>query len=221
MLAVAAYRGGPPPAPAPCLWWQRFQARRPQTGGRLDADDIGQPGFGDAIAEVGAGAVSRIRQDDVGADPARQGGTKLVKCNLRLGLEDDIVGHTGLSTPVWIVSPLMRQVQPIRDRQVDMIVCHRQADRGLAVVLFAKLPAVLPRNGNRRLALFGHAGVIDDQGPDRAVPLDDGRDMSTHCCQHRCSGPQSISISSILYDCRSLLLRGGVSVFLSVPRSHP
>ena len=35
------------------------------------------------------------------------------------------------------------------------------------------------------------------------------------------SEPPNVSISSIFYDGRSLLLHGGVSVFLSVPRSHP
>lgn len=51
-----------------------------------------------------------VGQYDFGVDPGREGGTKLVKRDLRLGLEDDIVGHAGLGAPVRVINPLMRQM---------------------------------------------------------------------------------------------------------------
>ena len=48
--------------------------------------------------------------------PGRKRGTKLVKCDLWLGLEDDIVRHACLSAPVGVISPLMRQIPAIGDR---------------------------------------------------------------------------------------------------------
>ncbi len=41
------------------------------------------------------------------------GGTKLVERDLRLGLEDDIVGQSCLGAPVRVVNPFMRQIQAI------------------------------------------------------------------------------------------------------------
>src|SRR3954453_3734012 len=93
MLGVATDRGGRTATPAPLLWRQRFHTRRPQAGRGLDADGIGKADFGDAVAEIGVVAVSRVGQCDFGVDPGRNGRTQLVKSDLRLGLEDDIVGY--------------------------------------------------------------------------------------------------------------------------------
>jgi len=43
-----------------------------------------------------------------------------------------------------------------------VIVRSRQADRDLAVILLAKLPAILPRDANRVAAFLRHAGIVDD-----------------------------------------------------------
>ena len=128
-------------------------------------------------------------QHDLGLDPGRKGGTKLVQRDLRLGLEDDIVGHARLGAPVGVISPLMRQIQAIGDRQAGVIVGRRQAHRDLAVVLLAELATILPRHADRVLAFLRHAGVIDDQGPDRAALLDDGQHAGAHRRKHRVIGP--------------------------------
>src|SRR3954465_9970039 len=79
MLGVATDRGGRTATPAPLLWRQRFHTRRPQAGRGLDADGIGKADFGDAVAEIGVVAVSRVGQCDFGVDPGRNGRTQLVK----------------------------------------------------------------------------------------------------------------------------------------------
>ena len=103
MLVVAADRGRQTAPPAALLWRQRFRAGRPQAGRGLDADGIGQTHFGDAVAEIGVVAVSRVGQNDFGVDFGRQSGTKLVKRDLRPGLED---GDACLGAPGRVVGPL-------------------------------------------------------------------------------------------------------------------
>ncbi len=125
MRGVASDRGCRPATPAPLLWRQRLHAGRPQAGGGLDADDIGKTDLGDAVAQIGVVAVSRIEQCDFGLNPGREGGTKLVKCDLWLGLEDDIVGHACLSAPSGIINPLVWQIQAIGDWQTGVIVRGR------------------------------------------------------------------------------------------------
>src|SRR3954449_7698782 len=93
MLGVATQRGGRTATPAPLLWRQRFHARRPQAGGGLDTDGIGQADLGDAVAEIGVVAVSRVGQYDFGVDPSGNGRTQLVQCDLWLGLERDMFGY--------------------------------------------------------------------------------------------------------------------------------
>jgi hypothetical protein len=83
----------------------------------------------------------------------------------------------------------MQQIQAVGDRQAGVIVGSRQAHCHLAVVLFAELTAVLPRHADRVFAFFRHAGVIDDQCPDRAAPLDDGQNTGTHRRKYRVIGP--------------------------------
>src|ERR671916_956727 len=53
------------------------------------------------------------------------------------------------------------------------MIGQRQADRDLAVVLFAELAAILTRYPDRMAAFLRKAGVVDDPGFDRAVAFDD------------------------------------------------
>src|SRR5689334_16870535 len=163
MLGVATDRGGGTATPAPLLWRQRFHARRPQAGRGLDADGIGKTDFGYAVAELGVVAVSRVGQCDFGVDPGGNGRTQLVKSDLRLGLEDDIVGYASCGTSGRIINPLMRQIEAISDRQAGVIARRGEAHRDLTIVLLTELPTVLPRHADRVLALFRDAGVVDDQ----------------------------------------------------------
>src|SRR5260370_25580915 len=91
MLDVTTDRGRPTTTPAPLLRWERFHAGRPQARRGLNANDIGQAGFGDAVAEVGVRAVSRVGQGDLRFDPGRKGCSQLVQCDLWLGLEYHVV----------------------------------------------------------------------------------------------------------------------------------
>src|SRR5260370_21753422 len=100
MLDVTTDRGRPTTTPAPLLRWERFHAGRPQARRGLNANDIGQAGFGDAVAEVGVGAVSRVGQGDLRFAPGRKCCSQLVKGDLWLGLEDDLVRHAPRSAPV-------------------------------------------------------------------------------------------------------------------------
>jgi hypothetical protein len=68
-------------------------------------------------------------------------------------------------------------------------VRRRQADRDPTIVLVAELPTILPHHADRVLALLGSAGVVDDQGPDRAALFDEGQDTGTHRREHRLIGP--------------------------------
>ncbi len=67
----------------------------------MDADDIRQAGFNEAVAEVGVGAISRVGQGDLRVKHSGERGSKLVRRDLWLGLEDDLVRHARLSAPVW------------------------------------------------------------------------------------------------------------------------
>src|SRR5207342_673444 len=96
----------------------------------------------------------------------------LIKGDLRLGAEDDILRDTCLGPSLGIVRPGLRQIEPICYRQAGVIVGHRQAHRDLAIILLTQLSAVLPRNADRMLALLREAGVADDPGADRSLPRD-------------------------------------------------
>ena len=65
-----------------------------------------------------------------------------------------------------------------------MVIGQRQRHRDLAVVLLAELAAILPRHPDRVLPLLGKAGVVDDPGLDRPVPLDRRQHHLAHLGQH-------------------------------------
>ncbi len=110
MRGVPADRRGGAALAAPWLWWQWFFARRPQAGGGLDADNIGQADFCDAVTEICVIAVSRVSQHGLCLHPGGDGGTQLVQCDLRLGLEDNLLRHAGGRTPVGGIGPFPRQL---------------------------------------------------------------------------------------------------------------
>ncbi|MDT4841812.1 hypothetical protein FQZ97_756850 [compost metagenome] len=82
--------------------------------------------------------------------------------NLRLGGERDIVWHAGFFAASRIVGPFLGQIKLIGNRKAALLCGQRQADRHLAIVLFAKLAAILARHANRMFALLGETRVIDD-----------------------------------------------------------
>src|ERR1700733_1224472 len=95
-------------APTPLFGRQGFAAGRPQGGGGLDADGVGQPDLGDAGAEVRFVAIARVGQYERGIDPGGDGLTQLIQSDLRLGLEDDIVRNACLRSSGRSVTPFMR-----------------------------------------------------------------------------------------------------------------
>ena len=156
------------------------------------------PGLGGSGAVPGAHTPSmRLHADDIGQAERRSGrsGTPC-RCHSRRrparrragcrrhGLPDlierDLAAWSGTRSRQeprpWPSlrdrSPSSRQIEPIGDRQARLIVGDRKRDRDLAIVLLAELPAILARNADRMLALLRKAGVVDDPGPDRPMPLD-------------------------------------------------
>src|SRR5882757_7524727 len=89
-----------------------------------------------------------------------------------LGLEVDVFGDACLAQTFAIPRPFLRQVQPIGHRQARMLIGKRQRYGDLAVVLLAKLTAILPRNTDRMPALLWQASIVDNPRFDRAVTLD-------------------------------------------------
>jgi hypothetical protein len=89
----------------------------------LDTDGIGKIGLSDAVTEVGVVAIARVGQNNFGDGPGSKRGSQLIQGGIRLNLDDDIGGRTGLCALNWVDDPFMRQIQPIGDRQAGMTVC--------------------------------------------------------------------------------------------------
>ena len=104
----------------------------------------------------------------------------LLKRDLRLGLEDHLLGNAGLAAAPGVPRPGLGRIKPIGDRQARGLARNRQAHGHLAVVLLAQLAAVLPRHADRVLALLGKAGVVHDPGLDRPTALNRGQDKLPH-----------------------------------------
>jgi hypothetical protein len=64
-----------------------------------------------------------------------------------------------------------------------MAIGDRQRYRGLAIVLLAELAAILPRHPHRMPTLLRKAGIIDNPGLDRAVPLQRWQHQLAHLGQ--------------------------------------
>jgi hypothetical protein len=148
-----------------------------------------QTKLGDAVTELGVDAVAGIDQHNSTWHTRQQGSADLPQRDPRLGLEGDGLRHAGLAPTGRIVGPRLGQVELVGDRQAGVVVGHRQADRDLAIVLLAELPAILPRHADRLRALLGVAGVVDDPGVDRAVLLDGWQHLAAHRGQHRLVRP--------------------------------
>jgi hypothetical protein len=106
--------------------------------------------------------VAGIGQHDTFWHAVIYGSPDLVECDLRLGRERDLLRHAGLLAPRPIIRPRLGEIEPQRDRQARMIRCNRERHGDLAVVLLAKLAAILSCHADRVLALLRDAGVVDD-----------------------------------------------------------
>ena len=172
-VGAAPNQGGWSPLAAPRLRRQWPLSGRPDTERRLHPDDIGEPEGRQAGPEAAVRTIARICQDRPGRDASSLRRRDLVESDLRLGLERHLRRNLGLAAPLGILGPSLGKIQPVRDRQARDLVRHRQAHGHLAVVLLAELTAVLSSHAHRVPPLLGEPRIVDDPGPDRAVPLDD------------------------------------------------
>src|SRR3954468_2350024 len=149
VLAIPAHQRGWPSPTRPGLGRQGRTALRPNRGVGQDPGDVTEPERGDVGAQLRIATIAGIHEDDA----ARQAGfgcrTELIERNLGLGLEGDFLRHAGLLAPGWIISPLLRQVQTVSDRQAGRAIGERERHGHLAIVLLAELAAVLTRYPDR------------------------------------------------------------------------
>jgi hypothetical protein len=109
----------------------------------------------------------------------------------------------------------MREIETIGNRQAGVTIGGRQAHSDLAVILLAELSTILSCHGDQVLAFLGYAGVVDDQRPDRAVPLHDGKHAGAHRHEHRAARPVGLC-----YEVMQRLMRRRLHTFRLHARSH-
>src|SRR6266481_5223986 len=110
-----------------------------------------------------------------------------------LGLEVDVFRDACLAQTFAIVRPFLRQIQPVRHWQARMLIGNRHRYRDLAVVLLAKLTAILPRNTDRMPALLRQTSIVDNPRFDRAVSLDLRQNHLAHLGQNLLVRPPSLT----------------------------
>jgi hypothetical protein len=136
----------------------------------------------------------------VGAAPAKgsvcvAGLFEQLKGDFRLGLKCHIRGDTGLLPPLLVIDPFLRQIHAVADRETGVVVGDKERSRVPAVVLLAKLAAILASHANGMLALLGdpvrranasldHSLIrltIGDPGFDRSVLLNRRQGAQRSC----------------------------------------
>src|SRR4051794_39502461 len=164
VLVIPAHQLGWSSPARPGLGRQGRTALRPDRGVGQDPGDVTEPERGDVGAQLRIAAITGIHEDH----PAWQAGfgsrTDLIERNLGLGLEGDRLRHAGLLAPGWIISPLLRQVEAIGDRQAGRAIGERERHSHLAIVLLAQLTAVLTRHPDPGPALLWEAGSFHGPG---------------------------------------------------------
>jgi hypothetical protein len=110
------------------------------------------------------------------------------KGDFRLGLERDIGGNACLLPPYLVIDPFLRHIHTVADREAGVVAGDRERNRVLAVVLLAKLAAILTRHTHGMLALLGESRVIGDPGFDRSVLLDGWQRQLTNLAQNSSIG---------------------------------
>src|SRR4030081_3821953 len=105
MLGVAALQFRRPSAARVLFWWQRLFARSPHRGVGQNAGNVRQVERGDAGAQIGAGTVTSVHQDDTARQTGLTGPAELFESDFWLGLEADVIGPAGLVPPCFVVRP--------------------------------------------------------------------------------------------------------------------
>src|SRR3954470_8064455 len=155
VLAIPAHQLGWSSPTRPRLGRQRCGPLRPNRGVGQDRGDVTEPERGDVGAQLRIATIAGIHEDDAARQAGFSSRTELIERNLGLGLEGDFLGHARRLAPRRIVSPLLRQVQAVSDRQTGRVIGERERHGHLAVVLLAELAAVLTRYPDRVAALLG------------------------------------------------------------------
>src|SRR3954454_2912860 len=161
----------------------------PYQRARLDCGDISQTQGPQFLAQIAVTPVPGVHQHDPTWNAARKRAFDLRERNLRFGHEANRRWNTNFAAAFAVLSPFLRQVQTIGNRQAGRVVGYRQRHRRLAIGLSAKLPAVLRSHANRMPSLLGKRSIIDDPGFDLSVPLDRRQYQLAHLGQHALVGP--------------------------------
>src|ERR1019366_5450099 len=193
MLAVAAHQLRWSPAARPSFRRQRRRAQWPDRGVRSRAGDVAQSQRRDIRTQIGLGAIAGIHQNYTARKAGLTRPAQLLERDFWLGLEANLFRHIRLAPTFAILSPVLRQIQPIGHRQTCMVIGNRQRHRDLAIVLLAKLAAILPRYPDRVPPLLGKAGVVDDPGFNRPVTLDLRQHHLAHLGQHPLVRPRRVA----------------------------
>ena len=127
---------------------------------------MSQPERDDTGTQLRVGAISGIHQDDASRQARVAGGDDLIESDHRLGLEADVFRNANSLPARGIVGPVLRQKETIGDWKARCVVCDRQRDGDLTVVLLAELAGILARHADRMPAFLWKAGVVDDPGLD-------------------------------------------------------
>jgi hypothetical protein len=139
-------RGFWPGAAGTRSWRGRCFTGPPDHRGGQDAGHVGQPKFADPSTQFAVVAIGWVHQCHARRHAIRHRLAQLPQCDLGLGLEADVIRHSGDRPADRIVGPFFRQIQPVGNGQAALVSSHRQAHRHLAVVLLAQLTAILPRH---------------------------------------------------------------------------
>ncbi len=173
---------------------KRRRAGRPHAGRRQDRRHVAEPEILQPLTKGRVVAIAGVDQDH----PARhhrigRARANLVQRDLRLGAEIDLLRDLRLGPPRPVRRPRLGQIKPPRDRQARLMGGQRQADRHLAVVLFAQLAAVLARHADRMPSLLGKARVVHDPGLDRAARRQRRQHRGPHRRKKRLRRPRRLT----------------------------
>ncbi len=127
------------------------------------ANDVGQISGVQPGQKIRVVAVIGVGHDTRKADGQCDGVVNQVQGYLGLGLEFDELRDVSLLASLFVVGPGFGQVEPGPNRPSDCPLGVDAVDGDLTVSDFAKCSSVLASDADRRLALLGKAGVVDDQ----------------------------------------------------------
>src|SRR5215831_2055920 len=173
--------------------WRGQHVRRPNSVCRFYAGDILELQSTDFVPELRLDAVAGVDDDDTAWQARLTGPFDLLQRDLWFCLEFYVFGHTRFLSPRRVVGPGLRQVQSIGDGQTHVIVGDRQRNCYLAIILFAELSAILPRDTDGVLALFGKTRVVDDPCRNGAVHLNIRYRMCTDALHHAVVRPLALA----------------------------